>query len=626
MGPRKISSPPILIGNCEVIIEAKNFSSDLTQNSLQISLNRNNNIKISVVQEQQDDCVDGHKSNGISHFVLVNPRDSDDETKALIQKILDMYKEELPAMNYAANTGKQTKFLEKCVSNGKYCTLLMKSEDRQCQEVVGAMTYQIIPSDTQHAEIPLAAVNSINQRKGIGHCLYMELKKRLRNVGIRTVFCWADQESEGFWIKQGFVVIGKVNTKGRANRLPIKTEIRKSLCFPGGSTLMVSHIHEESLSHLLETKHVTSLQPPTSASVLKQQAGHEDRTAEKVQPKILLSDSVMPIEGIYKDLTSTSDKCGSSHSGVHLNQCLCSVGSKKRRWDASCTSLNSKKIKGGHLIDCALHSTDFSFSNNSRKNSHSNGLNMNEEESTEETFRDLGTNNISKNKDEDCRKDCVSEHQGRREVQKMEKHFRIMLMDIADDTKKSILTKIIEELGGAVTVEGSTSTHVISGKVRTTLNFCRALCSGAWILSPSWLKESFRAGKFIDEMSFVLKDENYESKYKTELKSTVLRARANPRALLKGYDICIAAGSQPPVSNLSAITKSAGGNVIKGLDNVKDTSKTIFVACEDHMDDHMDDALSAVEKGIRTFGGDWFINCIMRQELSLEAPQYAESL
>lgn len=29
-----------------------------------------------------------------------------------------MYMKELPAMNYAANTGKQSMFLERCVTNG----------------------------------------------------------------------------------------------------------------------------------------------------------------------------------------------------------------------------------------------------------------------------------------------------------------------------------------------------------------------------------------------------------------------------------------------------------------------------------------------------------------------------
>lgn len=50
-------------------------------------------------------------------------------------------------------------------------------------------------------------------------------------------------------------------------------------------------------------------------------------------------------------------------------------------------------------------------------------------------------------------------------------------------------------------------------------------------------------------------------KYKSDLKSAVFRAKASPRALFKGYNICIAAHVQTPAKTLSAIVRSAGGNV-----------------------------------------------------------------
>lgn len=38
--------------------------------------------------------------------------------------------------------------------------------------------------------------------QGIGHLIYLELRKRLQHVGVRTVLCWGDKESEQFWLKQ----------------------------------------------------------------------------------------------------------------------------------------------------------------------------------------------------------------------------------------------------------------------------------------------------------------------------------------------------------------------------------------------------------------------------------------
>ncbi len=35
--------------------------------------------------------------------------------------------------------------------------------------------------------------------------LFRELAKRMMDVGVLTLFCWGDQESETFWTKQVFV-------------------------------------------------------------------------------------------------------------------------------------------------------------------------------------------------------------------------------------------------------------------------------------------------------------------------------------------------------------------------------------------------------------------------------------
>lgn len=51
---------------------------------------------------------------------------------------------------------------------------------------------------------------------------------------------------------QGFSVIGQVTKKGRARKLQIKADIRKALCFPGGSTLMSSQFLKDGTSESVE--------------------------------------------------------------------------------------------------------------------------------------------------------------------------------------------------------------------------------------------------------------------------------------------------------------------------------------------------------------------------------------
>lgn len=59
-----------------------------------------------------------------------------------------------------------------------------------------------------------------------------------------------------------------------------------------------------------------------------------------------------------------------------------------------------------------------------------------------------------------------------------------------------------------------------------------------------------------------------------------------------------------------------------GFAKISEKSRTIFIACEEDMDE----ALLAVKSGVRTFSSEWLMNCIMKQELDLDAPQFAESL
>ncbi|OMO68248.1 hypothetical protein CCACVL1_20008 [Corchorus capsularis] len=601
MAPRKSSSSPspIPIGNCEVWIEANKYSCNSDPNSLQISISRNTKVKIAVREEMNAKSVnellpskseekgeEGRCSEVKNQyvFVLVNPKDVDGTTKSYLQEVLKLYNGELPAMNYAANTGKQSMFLDRCVSNGKYCTLLLKYNSIEgFEEVIAAITYQIIPADTHFAEIPLAAVNSIYQHKGFGRILYMELKKRLQSVGIRTILCWGDKESEGFWLKQGFVSIAEVDKRGRARRFPIKADIRKALCFPGGSTLMVSHLSKDALA----TGEYLGFSFPLKLCENAQSSA----TDKSLGPKG----------------ANVAAKQGSSSS----------QGAKRKVWEASLSSLKTKKVKGTHQFNS--HNNGYSDRNGSRFD----GCSI----STDKSFLEATTgvsfsNNCIGNEAQEARPPMTPEALATTELQSNTKCFRIMLMNIADDTKKKHLTKVIENLGGTPTSDGSISTHIVTGKVRKTLNFCTALCSGAWIVSSNWLKESFREGKFVDELAYILHDEDYELKYRTELKNSVLRAKARLGALLKGYNLCIAAHVQPPITTLSSIIKSAGGNIIRGVDRVNETSKTIFIACEDDMEE----ALSAVKKGVWTFSSDWLMNCVMRQELDLGAPQFAVSL
>ncbi|KAK7378104.1 hypothetical protein VNO80_03540 [Phaseolus coccineus] len=604
MAPKRKPSSPISIGNCEVTVEATRFTCNSDSNAVVISLPRSGKIKVSVVENHENASEDFRTNHKEHEFVLVNPKDADSVSKSYLQEVLQMYKTELPGMNYAANTGKQSKFLERCVTNGKYRTLLVKSTCvGNSGKVIAAITYQIIPADTEYAEVPLAAVSAIHQRKGFGHLLVLELRKRLQSVGIRSILCWGDKESEGFWLKQGFVEIAQVGTKGRARRLPVKADIQKSLCFLGGSTLMVCHVMKEFLADDANTTKCLPSQFHQNSFTPAIAEGFDSHNPKQC------CGSIAPFARINDDRQATGGESLQDGIDANVNYCSQSTKRAKRTWEASLSSLKSKRVKGSQLVD--------------NQSGSSCGFILETDDEANPCFVEvLHDPSITKGSGKCIENNLHLEAPIKIEPPSTKQCFRIMLMNIADDAKKTQLTQVIEDLGGTISTCGSMTTHVVTGKVRKTLNFCTALCSGAWVISSSWLKESFREGKFVDEVPHILNDPDYPLKYKSDLKSAVLRAKASSHTLFKGYNICIAAHVQTPAKILSAIVMSAGGNVISRLEKVNETSTTIFVTSEEDTEE----AMVAAKKGIRTFSCDWFMNCVMRQELDLDAPQFAESL
>ncbi|XP_021744592.1 uncharacterized protein LOC110710573 isoform X2 [Chenopodium quinoa] len=607
---------PISIGNCEVFVDGadKSFKCETNQDSVLISASKKIKIKISEKEGESTSSVD-------CQFLLISPKDAGSRTKSMLQDILSLYTKELPSMNYAANTGKQSSFLERCVSSGKFCTLVLSQKcSEDSDKVIAAITYQIIPTDTQYAEIPLAAVSSSCQHKGVGRLLYTELRKRLQDVGISTILCWGDKESEGFWHKQGFVSIAEVNTKGRVRKLPIRADIRRALCFPGGSTLMVTHLSEN--LHDIEVYSIKlcldSAKKSTSATdefyslagteVAFASALGNENGQENLQLEPNESISVQSHQHLVTQEKVDGDAVDESLSAAVVAKQISSTykrNTKRRVWETSSSSLNSKRVKAAQVLDQSCSDSIMVSNKQGKDDFPSDGA-----------FLGLEENMLSM-KDKTANSSMASDGFEARGM-----YFNIMLMDIAAGPKKVYLTKIVEDLGGAITADGSSCTHVLVGKVRRTLNFCTALCSGAWILSPNWLKECSRKGTFVDECPFLLKDEDYLMKYRVDLEEAVLRARRNPQGLLKGYTICLTTHVHPPINMLSAVVKSAGGDVHVGFSNRSEKSSTIFVASEEDMEE----ALLAVKNGLRTFSSEWFMNCIMKQELDLDAPQFAESL
>ncbi|KAL0929004.1 hypothetical protein M5K25_000943 [Dendrobium thyrsiflorum] len=507
-GRKRSTSSPISIGNCKVEIEGGSVVCESTGKGIVLSAKNDARIKISECDSKKEtsrryysrrrseDCLQDNGMRTLTWadhtFVLLNPKDVDSRSKSLLQEALKIYMEELPTMSYAANTGKASQFLERCLSSGKYSTLMFCSNSLEVSiKVIAAVTFQIIPVDTQFAEIPLAAVASKFQRKGIGCMMYEELKERLRRVGVSTLFCWADMESEQFWHKQGFITVGVVDGKGKARKLPVRADIRRALCFPGDATLMVAHLKKDIVTLMESSQHVERnfssksnmivcrfSEPSRLGEIAVISNSNTSSVKETDQGDFGVNNTplLLPKKDFsLKDMINAKDV---AENACHADERFFSSRLRGKRlvWEASVSSLKSKRVKGSHVPD------DSSCSDRNCDSLHDEG---NYDCFSEHSLAALGCHQLSKEiPDLVTHSNLITHSQGERLAQESAGRDikgncpRIMFMNIADDDKKSKLTKIVEELGGSVTSSGNSSTHVITGKARRTLNFCLSLCSG----------------------------------------------------------------------------------------------------------------------------------------------------
>eukprot|EP01018_Ginkgo_biloba_P030891 Gb_07005 [translate_table: standard] len=749
---RSAAKQSFAIGNCKLEVEG-NADYEQSKDELQISFPAAATVKISVDKPRRYATRSARKEDllklrveedeGIpaeASFVLLNPKETDAKSKMLLKEVLKLYSKELPMMSYAANTGKESPFLEKCVTSGKYCTLLLKSDAIMgAEEVMAAITFQILPPDTQYAEIPLSAVSKNYQHKGFGRLLYREVKKRLQDVGVLTLFCWGDQESEGFWLKQGFVTVAEVDSKGKARKLPIKTDIRRAMCMPGSASLLVAHLNKDNYSRgnaqaftpprhirpcsflvsgnepvksftkMSPVSHITTpivreAKPSSiSLSTMKccfeqsmglghsniiplniidksvsdgggkvEKAGHTENTSgaennlrnDEINAAYISRGSSIDVQSCPgdsgADVANKSVKDGKDCSDSSLDfcqegtscdckavdsmkaivdnssnietvnaTCLPQTRGKKRSRSPVQSYLNSSKVYGNYQKDantveedkCSVELVCGSMGGNALPpvacTMREPLVEMNPPNPPASNFSGFSGVNAHAQEVMKTFEGNLVESSAHKTQQPV-----IMFMNMADEKKRMHLTKIVETLGGIVSSDGNICTHVVTGQVRRTLNFCTALCAGAWVVSPDWLKASFKQNKFIGEMPFILEDKDFESKYNVKVEQVVLRARADPHKLLNGLNVYLTPHIQPPLEALSAIIKSAGGNVLLNLEQVQDPSGTISLACEEDMSE----ALAAAMTGMSTFTSDWFLCCIMRQELDFTAPQFTESL
>lgn len=131
----------------------------------------------------------------------------------------------------------------------------------------------------------------------------------------------------------------------------------------------------------------------------------------------------------------------------NVKHCSCSTqGAKRRVWEASLSSLKSKKVKGSHSIDCQVDSNCGLALGSVENDSCFQGCSL-ETSKNKSLVRDtpkvpLSHNCVEKIAEEHGSVNVMPEALASKDFQSKGECFRIILMNIADDAKRTHLIKV----------------------------------------------------------------------------------------------------------------------------------------------------------------------------------------
>ncbi|OUC43059.1 putative BRCA1 protein [Trichinella nativa] len=123
------------------------------------------------------------------------------------------------------------------------------------------------------------------------------------------------------------------------------------------------------------------------------------------------------------------------------------------------------------------------------------------------------------------------------------------------------LEKKVLWLGGKVVQLVSECTHLITADLKRTRKLLEGISLGRYIVSPIWIRQSYKQQQFVDPVDFIVKDEGNEKFFGFNVKLSIWRARQ--KKLFEKLLFYVTPSVQPFPSVLGDLISTAGGSLIR---------------------------------------------------------------
>ncbi|KAM4771069.1 microcephalin, partial [Rhinophrynus dorsalis] len=165
------------------------------------------------------------------------------------------------------------------------------------------------------------------------------------------------------------------------------------------------------------------------------------------------------------------------------------------------------------------------------------------------------------------RNKCTEES---RKKEKTRKSVRSLVMTSMCSEKQNAIIQVVKKFGGFVFSDHvcETTTHVIAGSPRRTLNIILGIARGCWILSYDWVLWSLEHGHWIPEEPYELSD-HFPAALICRLQRHLSAGEYQQDLLSSLPTVFISPCSQPPCDKLSEVVQLCGGKVCKAVRQAK---------------------------------------------------------
>ncbi|XP_010227048.1 PREDICTED: microcephalin [Tinamus guttatus] len=155
---------------------------------------------------------------------------------------------------------------------------------------------------------------------------------------------------------------------------------------------------------------------------------------------------------------------------------------------------------------------------------------------------------------------------GLRQTRRLPKPTRTLVMTSMSSEKQNTIIQVVNKLGKFSFSDNvcDTTSHVVAGSPRRTLNVMLGIARGCWIVSYEWVLWSLESGHWISEEPYELSS-NFPAAPICRLQRHLSTGKYQQNLFASQPVMFVSPTSQPPCQKLSELIQLSGGRTCKAL-------------------------------------------------------------